>query len=340
MNAVELKRLMRLGEVIDALVAKDFTARGISHELYDFIKDEVKKPLTMTAAIELGKRVQKGDKVLIFTGWPSRSWLIKGLTETDGPVGAAVIARALEEALGAVPILVMEKSLSGFGEAALRAAGLIVSDLDTALKSKPGPPTASVGTVIDFPTEIQAAAGQAEILLEQIKPAALIAIELPGANPEYKYHNVTAREVPGELVIKADEIFKRARDRGILTIGIGDGGNELGMGNAAPAIKQYLKDGDKIAPVTQVDQLIVSCISNWGACGLAASIAAVAGKPEVFDHIDLVRITDKVCDAGAIDGLTAYVDPKNDGTAHQINIGLMNLLSMSVKMHLNGWDKK
>ena len=98
MNAVDKKKLMRFGEVVDSLVAKDYTARGISHELYDFIKDIVKNSLTMTAALELSLRAKMGDRVLIFTGWPSRSWLIKGLTETDGPVGAAIMARAMEEA--------------------------------------------------------------------------------------------------------------------------------------------------------------------------------------------------------------------------------------------------
>ena len=31
----DMKKLWRLGEVVDALTAKDYTARGISHELYD-----------------------------------------------------------------------------------------------------------------------------------------------------------------------------------------------------------------------------------------------------------------------------------------------------------------
>jgi hypothetical protein len=329
----------RLGEVIDALVSKDFTARGISHELYDAAREQTGLPLTMAAAEHLRQHVGKGDRVLIFTGWPSRSWLIKGLTETDGPVGAAVLARALEQALGVVPILVMEKSLIPFGEVALRAAGLIVSDLETALKSKPGPPSASVAAVIDFPTSWEEGSLAVDPLLKQIQPKAMISVELPGANAERKYHNVTAREVPSELVIKADLLFSEARKRGIATIGIGDGGNELGMGNVRSAIAAHLYRGEAVAPATEVDILIASVISNWGACGLAAAIAALAGKPEVLRAIDVIRITDRLVDAGAIDGLTAYVDPKNDGTSHEINRALMNFLYMSVTMHLDGWVK-
>ncbi|TDF92734.1 glutamate cyclase domain-containing protein [Paenibacillus piri] len=329
----------RLGEVIDALVSKDFTARGISHELYEAARAQTGLPLTMAAAAHLRAHAGIGDRVLIFTGWPSRSWLIKGLTETDGPVGAAVLARALEQTLGVVPILVMEKSLIPFGEVALRAAGLIVSDLETALKSKPGPPSASVAAVIDYPVEWEEGVQAAAPLLQRIQPKALISVELPGANANRKYHNVTAREVPSELVVKADLLFREARSRGIATIGIGDGGNELGMGNVREAIAAHLPKGEVIAPATEVDLLIASCISNWGACGLAAAIAALTGKPEVIREIDVVRITDRLVDAGAIDGLTAYVDPKNDGTRHEINRALMKFLHMSVMMHLDGWIK-
>lgn len=333
------EKFNRLGEVIDALISRDFTARGISHELYEAARKQTGSPLTMTAAQLLQRKIKPGDRVLIFTGWPSRSWLIKGLTETDGPVGAAVLARALEQGLGAIPIIVMEQSLIPFGEVALRAAGLIVSNLEVAMKSKPGPPSASVGTVVAFPTDWEEGKHAANLFLNTVQPTAMISIELPGANREGLYHNVTAREVPSDLVIKADLLFREARKRGILTIGIGDGGNELGMGNIKEAVAEYLVNGDKIAPVTEVDVLIVSSISNWGASGLAAAVLSLAGKPDILNEIDLIRITDRLADAGAIDGLTAYVDPRNDGTSHEINKGLMKFLSLAATMHLSGWIK-
>lgn len=333
-------RLMRFGEVVDALISRDYTARGISHELYEEVRRQKGAPLAMASVLALAQQLHEGGRVMIFTGWPSRSWLIRGLTETDGPVGAAILARALEEAFDVIPILVMERSMLHFGEAALRAAGLIVSDLETALRSKPGPPKASVAAVIDIPLEAAAAREDAMRKLDTIHPGALISIELPGANAEYTYHNVTCREVPTDLVIKADEFFREAADRGILTIGIGDGGNELGMANAAPAIRKYLQHGDVIAPDTPVDHLVVSCISNWGALGMAACIAAVSGQLDVFSHIDIMRITEKLSDEGAIDGLSAYVDPKNDGTAREVNVGLTAMLELSLRMHMNGWQKK
>lgn len=332
-------KYLRLGEVIDSLISRDFTARGISHELYEAARQKLDMPFTMAAAQLLKQNIKKGDRVLIFTGWPSRSWLIQGLTETDGPVGAAVLARVVEQAFGAIPILVMEKSLKPFGEVALRAAGLIVSDLETALKSKPDPPSASVAAVIDFTTDWDEAEQTANDFIDKLSPSALISVELPGANAEGEYHNVTARVVPSELVLKADVLFREAKQRGIPTIGIGDGGNELGMANVKEVIIEKLNKGREIAPETEVDILIPSSISNWGSIGLACAICALTEQPEVIKEINVVRITNRLSDAGAIDGLTAYVDPKNDGTTHDVNEALMSMLSMTVKMHLKGWIK-
>ena len=158
----------------------------------------------------------------------------EGWTETDGPVGAAFLARVLEQCLRAVPILVLEESLVHFGETALRAAGLIVSDVETAMRSKSGPHNASVGAVLPFTADAQDAESQAAAVFDSLQPAAVIGIEVPGANADGEFHNVTARLVPTELVVKADALCVEAAKRGALSIGIGDGGNELAMATSPP----------------------------------------------------------------------------------------------------------
>lgn len=338
-DKLERAQWLRLGEVIDSLIASDFTARGICRELHTAAKQRVQYPLAMEAAMRLCADVEPGDAVLICTGWPSRSWLMRGLTETDGPVGAGYLARALEQCLGAVPIIVVEQSLSTYAEAALASAGLIVADVETALESKSGRHRASVGAVLPFTTEWNLAEAEAQAVLSRLSPKAVISIEMPGANEKELFHNVTSRVVPTDLVAKADVLMRQAMARSILTIGIGDGGNELGMGFVADAVRAHLPNGKEIAPATDVDVLVVGCISNWAAVGVAAAVAAVTGKPEVLRTVDLMRITDRVSDAGAIDGLSAYVDPKNDGTGRAVNSGFVELLAMTVDMHLSGWDK-
>lgn len=329
----------RLGEVIDAVVSADITGRGVSHELHAAARARLGYPLAMSAALHLRDRVKRGDPVLICTGWPSRSWLISGLTETDGPVGAGYLARAIEQCLGAVPLLVVEKSLVPFAEVALRSAGLIVADMDTALRSKQGPHNASVAAVVPFTTSWEEAAGAARELFDRLTPAAVVAIELPGANADGDFHNVTARLVPTELVVKADALMREAAARSVLTVGIGDGGNELGMGFAADAVREHLTGGNQIAPVTDVDVLVVGCISNWAGVGVGAALAALAGKPAMLRTLDVIRITERLSEAGAIDGLTSYVDPKNDGTTRAATEAFVELLTTAVEMYLRGWEK-
>ncbi len=329
----------RLGRVLDSLVACDLTARGICNHLHDAAVELSGGPLTTGAAVALSERVATGDVVIICTGWPSRSWLFKGLTETDGPVGAAYLARVLEQSFGSIPILIVEESLIGFAETALRAAGLLVADVDIALRSKQGPHRASVAAVIPFTTDWSTSADEAKALLDRYSPSAVIAIEMPGANADGVFHNVTARVVPTDLVAKADSIVEAARSRGTLTIGIGDGGNELGMGLVAHAVERYLPRGAEIAPATLVDHLVVGSISNWAAVGLSAAVVAITGKAHLLRTVDLLRITEKVSDAGAIDGLTAYLDPKNDGTSAVTSAALVELITVTVEMHLSGWNK-
>jgi hypothetical protein len=328
-----------LGRVLDSLVSCDLVGRGICHQLYDAAVELSGESLTMAAALALRERVTPGQVVFICTGWPSRSWLIKGLTETDGPVGAAYLARALEQCLGAIPVLIVEESLIGFAETALRAAGLLVADIETAMRSKQGAHKASVAAVLPFTTEWARSDKDSRALLEQYSPAAIVAIEMPGANAEGTFHNVTARVVPTGLVAKADALVNIAREQGILTIGIGDGGNELGMGVVRHAIEQHLPHGAEIAPIALVDHLVVGSISNWAAVGVSAAIAAITSNAHVLRTVDLLRITEKVSDAGAIDGLTSYLDPKNDGTSAATSAAFVELVTVAVEMHLSGWNK-
>jgi hypothetical protein len=330
---------LAFGDVIDGLVCHDFTARGVVAPLYDAQRERVGAPLILHAARLLTERVSRGARVILATGWPSRSWLMQGLTETDGPVGAAYLARVLEQATGCVPLLLMDRRLHAVGAAVLRRAGLILADLPTALRSKEGRHTAAVSALLDFTTYWEVADAEAESLLETLQPAALIAVEFPGASLAREFHNTTGRLVPSALVPKVDTLFARARERGALTIGIGDGGNELGMGNIRCAIERMAPAQAPAVPATEVDALIVACISNWGAFGLGATIAYLCQQPDLPRTPDICAITAAASEQGAIDGLSAYVDPRNDGTSQATNAALQELLAATVRLHHAGWIK-
>lgn len=60
-----------------------------------------------------------------------------------------------------------------------------------------------------------------------------------------------------------------------VTIGIGDGGNEIGMGVLPPEIvREDIPNGELIAARTGADYLLVSGVANWGAYALLAALAA------------------------------------------------------------------
>ncbi|MBN2011647.1 DUF4392 domain-containing protein [candidate division KSB1 bacterium] len=80
--------------------------------------------------------------------------------------------------------------------------------------------------------------------------------------------------------------FKQKTDS-VFTIGIGDGGNEIGMGSIPwHVIQQNIKNGGVIACRVPTDATIVAGVSNWGGYALAAAMAINMNQPQAFlDHV-------------------------------------------------------
>ena len=67
------------------------------------------------------------------------------------------------------------------------------------------------------------------------------------------------------------------------TIGIGDGGNEIGMGKVPwDVIRRNIPGGGLVACRVPTDHLIVGGISNWGAYGLAAGVRLLRGTTDAI----------------------------------------------------------
>ena len=336
---LEKSQLRTIGESLDKLMSLDLTSRGAVLKLYEAARTLQGEPLTAAAAGALAEAIKPGDPVLIITGFPSRSWLVEGLTETDGPVGAAVLARVLEQALGAIPVIVTDARLVEYSVACTRAAGLIVTDLKRTLRSKPTPPTAAAAAVIPFTTDGAEGPAQAVAMLDDLKPAAVIAVEMPGRAADGRHYNVSGREIPSHLVARGDALFDEANRRGVLTVGIGDGGNELGMGKLASVVAETVSHGGRVACVVPAQVTVASCISNWGAYAVAAAVAAAAKSPDVLAQIEIERIIARCVDLGAIDGLSARPDSMVDGTPTPLNRYVLDLMHFVVRQGILGWIK-
>ena len=104
----------------------------------------------------------------------------------------------------------------------------------------------------------------------------------------------------------------------LTTIGIGDGGNEIGMGKIPwDVIRRNIPGGALVACRVPTDYLIVAGVSNWGAYGLAAGIWALRGRPmpeELLD-VDQERALLKIMVEGGplVDGVTGKQTLTVDG---------------------------
>src|SRR5689334_20222461 len=94
------------GEFIDRLVSTEMRApgfiRGVTLPLYEAARQAQGAPLSFLAASALQERVKQGDYVFFLTGAGSVPWRPHG--ETDGPLGAVSLGRALAIGLGARPV--------------------------------------------------------------------------------------------------------------------------------------------------------------------------------------------------------------------------------------------
>ena len=106
--------------------------------------------------------------------------------------------------------------------------------------------------------------------------------------------------------------------RELVTIGIGDGGNEIGMGKVPwDVIRRNVPHGGLTACRVPCDHLIVAGVSNWGAYGLAAGVRLLRGVPfdaELFDaqrERELLRVM--VEQGPLVDGVTGQRAVSVDG---------------------------
>ena len=223
--------------------------------------------------------LQRPGTVLISTGFYI---LAGGGAETDGPPGAIAIGNALRS-LGYDVAYVTDRYTVPFLEGHDAA-------------------------VVDFPiTDDESSKRFAIELLEDLTPSLLIAIERCGLTHESLYRNMHGQDI-SQYNARIDHLFRGFPH----SVGIGDGGNEIGMGilkHEIPKIPTLVK----LPCVTSTTRLIVTSVSNWGGYGLVAAISRRTGKnllPTVEAEEQLIK---SMVDMGAVDGFTNKPEYKVDG---------------------------
>ena len=214
--------------------------------------------------------------------------------ETDGPVGAALLAKALA-AVGIPCRLATDEPCRGACSAALDAAATPDVVLDVVA------PGAALAPLI----KAWRRAGVTHA----------ISIERCGRSADGAPRNMRGQDI-GSYTAPLDELFLAGPWQ---TIAVGDGGNEIGMG-AIPTslIALHVAHGETIACVTPAQHLIVAGVSNWGAYALIGALAALRKdwRPTLLacldETLDRAVLEAMIAHGPAVDGVSRLPTPTVD----------------------------
>jgi len=310
-------RYQVIARTADQFMTLDLTGVGSIKNLYEATLRRQPGPMCMTAAeLVVDTLREKGGPAVIASGFPEGG----GVPETDGPIGAALLARTLFMAFNVETVIITDEDWKEMQEATCRGAGLAPMPFPETGRIEPVAYLRPV-YIRTVPKDWTECHRVSDELLAKTKPRILFAIERPGKNQKGVYHGLGGR-VLDDLVGDLDYLFIKAKERKIPTIAFGDGGNELGMGVIKEDLPEFqpkardcgcpCKAG--IAADFAADRIITTNVSNWGATGLIAALAGLLENPVVFHDAELEARCIEICAAaGAVDGMTMAPEPAVDG---------------------------
>jgi hypothetical protein len=251
------------------------------------------------------------SRIAIFTGIVVDPYLELG--ETDGIVGAVVLSRGLRS-LGYRPEVFVEARQVQPLRRLFEVSG--IRDV-------------SVGETTAFrgPDSVDIA----------------IAIEKIAKNARGVRHSLLGTPLT-QMADEVDDYFKTISAAGLPTVGIGDGGNEVGFGRIAPQLAEILGASADCAcgcaggvvSATATGAVIVAATANLGVYALLAALALVLERPEVCaDAAFVLEVMKAAVGLGFIDAGTldpAYVG--EDGVPGDAIAAFVLLLGTIVRQEL------
>lgn len=206
---------------------------------------------------------------------------VSGHAETDGPPGTFCLAFALRR-LGYLPVIITDEICRGLFEPEKLEVKYVSTDADASFYKS---------------------------LLALYQPVCLISVERCGRNLDDDYANMRGISIAGQTA-RIDTLFELAARAGIYTVGIGDGGNEIGMGNLREIINEKLS----LNPcAVTVDTLIIATTSNWGAYALAAWLGILRHRKTLPTFVKILGYLEKIVGVGCVDGVTGQSVATVDG---------------------------
>ncbi len=305
-------------ENIDRLVNVEMRShgslpRGLKWPMYLMARDAAGMSLIEAAARE-------------FAGPPARVLLVSGAAvpdhmpvgENDGPIGSVVLAKALTAMGNQVSILTDPVAAEPF-RGLLRAIGLDVEVIEIGLDD----------------ISLQERLAQENDIF--------CAIERLGGNANGIIYGATGVSRASHRA-NLDHLFRTARTLGKRTIGIGDGGNEIGCGNIHASLSRDMPEyaftdatpcGGGVYSVVETDVLLIANSSNMGANALTAGLAllrhdlSLCHTPEAELALAHVGVG-----LGLIDGGSGKLRPWCDGVPPEANVAIVQAMRTIVAQSL------
>jgi hypothetical protein len=282
-----LSMLVTIGSVMFAEVTNNDLVNRVEKVFHNDIgRRGISNFWTEGALLEAAEIINKSDNVIILTGFYIKS---AKTAETDGPTGAIAIADAVRS---------------------LKKDTVIVTDkyeynvIKTGVLASAFPDT----KVLALNTK-----GEIESFTNKIKEnSCVVSIERLGRASDGKYYSMAEINVT-PFTAPLDDIILNSKN--IKTIGIGDGGNEIGMGNKYDDIAKYVSHGKTIATTVKTDVLITSGVSNWGGYAIAVALQILNPDKEVVtptvesEH----NVLNGIVAVGSVDGVTLENKDSVDG---------------------------
>jgi hypothetical protein len=176
---------------------------------------------------------------------------------------------------------------------------------------------------------------------------ALIAVEKLGVNRKGQRHAITG--VPFDSGYPyADHLVKRLNAQNKLTIGFGDGGNEIGFGSVFDLARQIVPHGrdcgcpcgDGIITSTATRFLFPASTSNFGAYGVAAALALQTRCLEILPRPeDEIPLLEAALDAGCLDGGSGRRIAAEDGIPAETAVAVLRILETIVGKSQETFDR-
>ncbi|MBM3648991.1 MAG: DUF4392 domain-containing protein [Alphaproteobacteria bacterium] len=288
--------------------------RGKKWVLWEIARAASPEPLVLAAARLLDRAP---CRIAIVTGAAVPGHMPVG--ENDGPFGAVALAGALARLGHTVAIYTDPDPLPPIKVLAERA-GLAIDILPLALGA----------------TDQQRCIAEAHDLF--------VAIERLGGNRHGHIYGVTGVSRSPHRA-NVDTIFTTASKLGKPTLGIGDGGNEVGFGKVHAELERRLPDhtmaattpcGGGVFSVVPTDVLTVGTTSNIGAYGVIAGLALLKRDPGLCHTPDEeVALHHVGVGLGLVDGGGGERIPWCDGIPAESSAAMVQLMRNIVERTLD-----